>query len=95
MEKVSFCSQIGQCELMAESAKNCWIVRFFPDGHQELYLNLQRVELTGPRSPLRTLVCRAADHLAPLIVSYLNTREEAEHRRLFWEIKEKLEKLES
>jgi hypothetical protein len=93
MDKVSFCSQVGQCELMAESARNNWIVRFFPDGRQELYLNLNRVEATGPRSPLRTLVCRAADALAADILAYLNASDETVRRQLFWAIKEKLEKL--
>jgi hypothetical protein len=75
---------------MAESANNCWIVRFFPDGRQELYLNLKRVEGTGPRSPLRTAVCRAADALASDIVSYLNAESVEESRRLFWKRQEKV-----
>ena len=85
---VSFTSQVGQCELMAESLENSWIVRIHKDGRQELYLNLKRVEGIGPRSPLRTAVCKAADHLAADIVLYMNATDTAEGRKLFWKIQE-------
>lgn len=91
LDKVSFCSMPGQCELMAESAINCWIVRFFSDGRQELYLNLKRVEGVGPRSPLRTLVCQCADSLASDIVAYMNAKDTLAGSQLFWTIKGKLE----